>query len=252
MMATTDRCQQHPARCFYRIFHVCCINNKRSRTKKKETNVTYHHHWIILNGCSTHYHHQHQHWRNSLCQFVWSSHSFFILILICTWWWKSRVHAYNDNHHDNVCRYKRIVSWLIFIPSNTSRRQVGPLYEYNLIAFYHENVFSFYFWQFNCLIYICMWKCILRLKIFLFNFLFARYINAFIVITLTNSIIERTVYFTNWACDCFMLIFRIGQIHVLYIREKKAWLSLLPTYSNNSLKAKEKKKKGKSADGNKF
>ncbi len=41
MIATTDRCQQHPARCFSQIFHTDYIINKKL-INKKETNVTYH------------------------------------------------------------------------------------------------------------------------------------------------------------------------------------------------------------------
>ena len=50
-----------------------------------------------MNGCCTHYHHQHRHWRNRLRRFVWSSHlprsPLFFLFISTWWWWKSRVHA---------------------------------------------------------------------------------------------------------------------------------------------------------------
>lgn len=50
-----------------------------------------------MNGCCTHYHHQHRHWRNRLRRSVWSSHlprSPFLFISTWWWWWKSRVHAH--------------------------------------------------------------------------------------------------------------------------------------------------------------
>jgi hypothetical protein len=74
----------------------------------------------------------------------------------------------------------------------------------------------------------------------LFNFLFARYITTVMVVTRTNSISERTVYFTNWACDCLMLIIRRTDIYIVY--KKKVWSSLLPACSNNKLTKGKKRK----------
>lgn len=39
------------------------------------------------------------------------------------------------------CRYKHIVSWFVFVPSNAGRQQLIPLYASILIAFSHENAF---------------------------------------------------------------------------------------------------------------
>jgi hypothetical protein len=126
------------------------------------------------------------------------------------------VHAYNDDDHDNACRYKRIVSWLIFVSSNTSRRQIEPLYTYFLIAFYHENAFLTV-----QLLYIHhMWECIWRLLIILFLIF---YLHA--ILPLLWSLLERTVSVN----ELFTLLIEraialcwlfVGQIYILYIRKK--------------------------------
>jgi len=216
MVTTIDRWQQHPARCFSQIFPHRLSSTRDSEKRKCEKQTWPIIHLVIVSGCCMHYRHQHQHWRNRFCHFVWSSH-FFIFFFICTWWWKTRVHAYNDDDHDNACRYKRIVSWLIFIASNTSRRQIEPLYTYILNRILSRKCL----FDSSIAIYVRMYITLEDLFSF-FNFLFARYITT---VPLTSSISQRTVYFTNWACDCFMLISR--RTDILYIGEQKSLIIII-------------------------
>ena len=52
---------------------------------------------------------------------------------------------------------------------------------------------------------------------------------------LPASISQRIVYFTNWPCDCFMLIIHRTDIFIYIYEKRNAWSSLLPACSNNKL-----------------